>query len=468
MNNPRKILFSLTLLSLLAISFSCKNDDPVSQDSTQATNEDINSWILDNMQTYYLWTDQIPASTDKSLNPGDYFNSLLYKPEDRFSWIQENYTDLLNYLSGVVMEAGYDYSLGQKDSTDVLGIVTYIKPNSPASITDLKRGDYFNTINGTKLTMDNYSSLLNGLSSPHTLGIVDFDLNPIENISMSVIQYAEDPVLLDTVYTMAGKKIGYLVYNFFAEDNGDNTNAYANELNTIFGQFKATGINELILDLRYNSGGSLTSCAELSSMISNRSKSDIFCLMQYNSILDQALKKQEGADYNKIYFADNIGTVKINKLTNLNRLFVITSGRTASASEDLINGLKAYMNVILIGTVTYGKNVGSTTIYEKDPVKQKTNKWGMQPIIVKCANANGNSDFGNGFAPDAGISEYQNLPLEPLGDTNEPVLSVVLSQMGVVSGTASLRANKENTVTSVYSSVDRTPVRRNATISLTK
>jgi len=478
MRNIKKILYLFVLLLLLTINFSCEKDDPIPQDPTEIANQNINNWILENMQTYYLWNDQIPSKTDKSLNPSDYFYSLLYK-DDRFSWIQENYTDLLDLLSGIEMEAGYDFTLMRLrlNSSDVVGIINYVKPNSPASETDLKRGDLFRTINGKNLTEDNYSELIGELSSPHTLGIIDLNLNPVKDIALSVTKYAEDPVLLANVYTIAGKKIGYLVYNFFAEDNGDNTNAYAKELNTIFGQFKTTGINELILDLRYNSGGSVATCAELSSMISNRGKSDIFGLMQYNTILEQALKKQVGADYDKTYFADNIQkldskgnvteSVPINKLTTLNRLFVITSDRTASASEDLINGLKAYMNVILIGGVTYGKNVGSITIYEDDPVKQKTNTWGMQPIVVKFANAKGDSDFGNGFKPDAEISEYDYL-LEPLGDINEPVLLTAFAQMGVANAPASLRANKENRFISVYSSIDRTPIRRNAYINLKK
>ena len=476
MSNIKKILYLLALLSLLIINFSCKTEDPISQDQTEATNETINSWILQNMQMYYLWSNQIPSTTDKSLKPADYFNSLLYKPEDRFSWIQENYTDLLDLLSGVEMEAGYNFILfwADENKQNIIGMVNYIKPNSPASKTDLKRGYIFNSINGTTLTANNYGNLVDKLSSAHTLGIIY--PSPAKSIALSVTKYAEDPVLLDTVYNIAGKKIGYLIYNFFAEDDGDNTNTYIKGLNTIFAQFKTTGINELILDLRYDGGGSLTTCTELASMISNRSKNDIFGLMQFNQLYGQYLKQNLGVDYNKSYFADNIEkhdskgnvteSVPINKLTNLNRLFVITSNGTASASEALINGLKAYMNVILVGDTTYGKNVGSTTIYEQDPVKQKTNKWGMQPIVVKFANAKNFSDYGNGFTPDVEISEYENLPLLPLGDTNELVLQAVLTQMGVVaSAPASLRADRKNTFIPIYSSIDRTPVRRNLILS---
>ncbi|MDR2690795.1 MAG: hypothetical protein LBB73_00585 [Dysgonamonadaceae bacterium] len=464
MENIKKLLYLFSLFSFLIITFSCEKDDPIEKESANAT---VNNWILENMNFYYLWNENIPSKTNKSLSPDKYFESLLYKPEDRFSWIQENFTDLLNYLSGIQMEAGYDYRLFRvADNTpNIIGIVNYIKPDSPASRTDLKRGDFFSSINDIRLTTNNYNNLLDELSDPHTLGIIESftELEPVKTISLpSVVKYEENPVLLDTVYHIGGKTIGYLVYNFFAEDKGDNSFTYAKELNNIFSEFKTTGINEFILDLRYNGGGALTTSSELASMISNRKGTDVFCVMQYNKIVDEALKEQDGVNYNKSYFADRLGqNIPVNKLTGLDRVFVITSERTASASEVLINGLKPYMDVILIGGITYGKNAGSITIYEEDQEKQKTNKWGMQPIIVKIANVEASSDFGNGFSPDVEISEYKNLPLIPFGDVDEPLLQAALVEMGVKQASASLRTDKRNTLIPIFSSIDKTPVRRN-------
>jgi C-terminal processing protease CtpA/Prc len=460
MNNIKKLLYFLSLVSVLAIAFSCETDDPIDAGSDAY----INNWILQNMDTYYFWNEQIPSKTDKYLQPALYFESLLYKEEDRFSWIQEDYTTLLNQLNGVEMEAGYNFTLMQvnRDAPEVIGIINYIKRGSPASKTELKRGDFFRSINGAVLMMDNYKQLVSVMSSPHTLGLVDRNLNPVKDIALSVTTFAENPVLLDTVYQIAGKKIGYLVYNFFADDSGDNTYTYARELNAIFGRLKTAGIDELIMDFRYNGGGALTTCTELSSMISNRSGNDLFGLMQYNRFVDDYYIKKEGNDYNKIYFVDYIGSVPLNKLSGLNRLYVITSSLTASASEFLINGLKPYMDVILIGDITYGKNVGSMTIYETDAQKQKTNKWGMQPIVVKLANSKEFSDYGNGFRPDVEGNEYAEYPLLPLGDTNESLLRTTLAAMGVVQVSASLRADK--TFVPIYSSIDRTPARKNVYI----
>jgi C-terminal processing protease CtpA/Prc len=158
-----------------------------------------------------------------------------------------------------------------------------------------------------------------------------------------------------------------------------------------------------------------------------------------------------------------VESVPINKLTDVNQVYVLTSNRTASASELVINGLIPYMNVILIGDVTYGKNVGSVTLYEEDPQKQKTNTWGIQPIIVKLANVNNESGYGNGFLPDVQVSEYDALPsFLPLGDTNERMLQTALIRMGVLSESLRSAGKIENPpFHPVSSSIERTPARRN-------
>ncbi|GHT79560.1 hypothetical protein AGMMS50262_23410 [Bacteroidia bacterium] len=249
-------------------------------------------------------------------------------------------------------------------------------------------------------------------------------------------------------------------------------------MNQVFGKFQEKGINELILDLRYNSGGAITTSIALSSMIANQTSSDLFGKEEFNALIDSYFREAEGANYNKLFFQDRIekydmdGTVlervAINKLTGLNRIHVLTSNRTASASELVINGLQPYMNVVLIGTTTYGKNVGSVTLYEEDPQKQKNNTWGIQPIVVKFTNATHSSDYGNGFVPDVEAGEYQELPLFlPLGDTEEVMLRTALIHIGVRAERSqqnnNLRAEKTATVSfrPVISTIDLTPARRN-------
>ena len=125
------------------------------------------------------------------------------------------------------------------------------------------------------------------------------------------------------------------------------------------------------------------------------------------------------------------GLENINRLTTLNRLYILTSGGTASASELIINGLRPYMSSVkLIGTTTYGKNVGSITLYDSpnnDYVNESkansSHKFAMQPIVFQSFNKNGESDYIQGFNPDILVDEsnYWNAIL-PLGDRNEALL----------------------------------------------
>jgi carboxyl-terminal processing protease len=405
----------------------------------------VNGWIYDNMSVYYLWNDKLSKSPNYSLNPEDFFESILYKynktsnPDgDRFSWIQEDYTELLGNLSGVAShEIGFEYILVGTDATlkQYYALVLYAMHGTDAELKGINRGRFITKINGQNITADNYKNLFGGTGTKK-LSMADFVYNETEkryilqssgDVTINMHNYfAENPIYLDTIYTVANNKIGYLVYNFFARDNGDKSNNYDKELISKLSNFKSKGVNEMVLDLRYNSGGAVSSAIALASaLVKNRSTKNVLTTSQYNSILHNALIKEEGANYNKDYFIDKIiGTTVAIPEMNLPRLYVLTSGWTASASEFIINGLKPYMDVILIGETTYGKNVGSITIYEDDDPK---NKWGMQPIVVKFTNSLGFSDFTAGFTPDYEIDEFENLYLYSFGDTNDPLLGKALS-----------------------------------------
>jgi C-terminal processing protease CtpA/Prc len=473
--------FGVLMSAILLICFIASCGKEPKNETAVNSYGDINDWILENMQDFYLWEEYIPSKTDRTLFPVDYFESLLYDAEDRFSWIQEDFVELLNSLSGVNTEAGYDYALMylSQDKTDIIACITYIKPDTPAETSGLKRGDYFLTINGTQMTADNYRSLIGETSKPHTLGLAVFSTDgkltgAIENVSLQVIaDYAENPILLDTIYNISGRKIGYFVYNFFARDKGDGSVQYERELNSLFATFKAEGIDELIVDLRYNGGGAVSTTQTLASMISGQSENNVFYIYEYNKNLNYAYGRQYGANYNKGYFVDDIlrgnGTKieSINKLSDLSSVYFIVTGNSASASELLINGLKPYMNnIVLVGGITYGKNVASTTIYESDKEKQKTNKWGMQPIIIKMANVDGFSDYGNGFVPDINVSEFDgDDPLKPLGDTDEVMLKTTINAILGVDTRVVTKKYTGNEPIVIGSSMDRTPARRNMYIT---
>ncbi len=426
----------------------------------------VNEWIYDEMSVYYLWNNKIPSKPNYSLNPRNFFRSILYtfhpttNPDgDRFSWIQESYVDLLDNLSGISSaEIGFEYIFIKADQagSKYFALVLYPKAGTDAEAKGINRGRFIMQVDGKDITPKNYSSLFGG-SGTKRLHMADWTYHPdeksyyLEDSGEESIQmhskFAENPVYLDKVYTLGDKKIGYLVYNFFARDKGDDSNDYDKLLISKLNNFQSQGINEMVLDLRYNSGGAVSSAIALASaLVKDRSIKNILVTAEYNSIVHKELQKEHGVDYNKNYFIDKImdTSIPIPSL-NLPRLFVLTSGWTASASEFVINGLKPYMEVILIGETTYGKNVGSISLYEKNDPQ---NKWGMQPIVVKYYNSKGESDFTAGFNPNYKIDELEILFLFDFGDTNDPLLGEALS---IISG-QKLLSTRASTISTPFRS----------------
>jgi C-terminal processing protease CtpA/Prc len=434
------------LLALLLVTGACQKnleDDPAPTTEPVVTIEQTdNEWILENMKTYYFWTKQLPATPNMGLESEAFFNSLLYKfdaaarPDgDRFSFISKDAQELQASLSGEGKSTGAEFTLylARQGSDEVIAQIIYVLPNSPAAKAGLKRGDVITQVNGKTLTRSNYSALLfdeNTMALAISKWQNDQLVNSPQaiNITKEVIQ--ENPVLLDSVYTVAGKKIGYLVYNqFIPGPNGSKVSTYDQELDQIFAAFKADGINELILDLRYNPGGYVSSAVNLASLIGKGvDAGKTFYRQEWNETLMPELRKEYGDDFFLKKF-----TVKPQNIGNqINRVYVLTSRRTASASELIINGLRPYMEVITVGTKTTGKNVGSITITDDTGKK----KWGLQPIVFKSYNSDGKSDFTSGFLPN--VEAEEPLELKPLGDINEAILARTLLQ---ITGAPNARLN---------------------------
>jgi carboxyl-terminal processing protease len=427
-----KALVMKSMMMVVMVSTSVFLFQQCSDEKPLSDNEYVNNWILDNMEFAYFWNTEIPAKPDKAQLPDEFFYSLL-SDKDRFSWIQDNYEDLLNSLEGVNMEAGYEFILYREsdDNENVIAQVVYIKANSPATLTVLKRGDVITHINGTQMTLTNYQSLLGLISSNHTITYNRWNGSTFvtqPQLALTVVEFAENPNLMSKVFDLGDRKVGYYVYNFFADGPND-TEQYNTEMNSIFGSFKSQNITDLVLDLRYNSGGSESSAIKLASLIGkNVTTNDLFARWDYNDELTDYIMGLYGPSFflkNFTAEANNIG----NQL-NGGRLYVLTRNRTASASELIINGLRPYMEVFIVGDTTYGKNVGSLSIYEENDAR---NKWGMQPIVVKAYNKFNQSDYGEGFLPNI-PNDDNSLVILPLGDENENLLSLALAEITGNSG----------------------------------
>ena len=419
----KRIFLALILTGML---YACK--DKVVEPATET---ETNKWILEQMKYWYYWNDKIPANPDMALTPSPFFTSLLNtynvttNPDgDRFSWIQESAEELTASLNGSSKTTGMDYKLvyNPKNTSEVVGIVLYTLPNSPASKAGIKRGDVFTSINDQKLTSANYRQLLNATGTlTYTFGKIADDgmiSDGTTKISLEKLSIQEDPVYYDTTFQFGANKVAYLVYHHFVRgpDSVKNSIAYDQKLETVIARFKANNVNSLILDLRYNGGGYVSSATNLASLIGKVTNNDVFYYKEYNKTITPALEKQYGANF----FFEKFQSKPQNIGSNLNNLIILTSGSSASASELVINGLKPFMNVTLVGSKTYGKNVGSITITGEE----KGIKWGLQPIVTKSFNSLRKSDYSVGFTPDYAVTE--GLKLYPYGNPKDPLLGEAL------------------------------------------
>lgn len=411
--NLKKFLVLFATTALLA---SCSRDDnptPQPQPDPNVTPVSINDFVWKGLNSWYYWQKTVPALADNSFKtpndyanfvnskkPEDLFYGLLYDypNKDRFSWIVPDYKELNAQFSGVSKSAGMDVSLYLKNEAgvDVVAIVNYVISKSPADAAGIKRGDVISGINGAPLTVNNYQGLFGDQFSitvaqnvtVTTAGIVTSGTAKTANVTAVVLE--ENPVAYYETKTINGKKIGYLVYNGFQSN-------YNDELNDIFGTMKMDNVTDLILDLRYNGGGSVETAVALGQMVTGQFTGSPYVILDFNEKHNQYDSTDKLATTVNTYNytssgSQDTGPVPINSL-NLNRVYVLTSNGSASASELTIQGLKAYINVTTIGGETYGKFVGSITLYDSPTSdytdvnkRNMTHTWAMQPITFSYYN----------------------------------------------------------------------------------
>jgi hypothetical protein len=271
------------------------------------------------MHDYYLWTDQVTnlsaskysnndtlnAFLNKYTDPSKLFYDLLYQYQtiDKWSFVVSDITTINDWIAGISKTAGYDFMLAQIGSTNNLfGFVRYVLKGSPADLAGIKRGDIFIKLNDSQLTIANYQTLIN-TQTTYSLSFATITNNIIapngRTVTLTPITLQENPILMDTVLTVNSAKVGYLVYNGFNSD-------FDLQLNDVFKYFKDQGVSSLILDLRYNGGGSVQTAIYLASMIYGTYTTKDFLKSQYNSVLQAYLISAYGASYLNDNFTDNI------------------------------------------------------------------------------------------------------------------------------------------------------------------
>ena len=410
------------------------------------------------MNLYYLWQADVPNLSDtkfanqSALNtflkdypvPEELFDALRVDSSiDKFSWIVDDYLELEGQLQGTTNNNGVEFGLSYKSdgSSEIIGWVRYIIPGSDASTKNIKRGDVFYGVNGTQLTASNFQTLLYGSNNDYTLNMADIngvDFTPNgKSVTLTKTVLDENPILINKVIVSGSHKIGYLMYNGFYSN-------YDNQLNDAFGALKSQGITDLVLDLRYNGGGSVQTATRLASMITGSFTGQVFAKQQWNAKIESYFAANDPESLKNL-FTDKMGTTAINSV-NMNKVYIITSKGTASASELVINGLKPHISVVQIGDVTKGKNVGSVTLYDSPTFgKEKRNpnhRYAMQPIVLKIVNSEGFGDYQNGLDPTVQQKEFLST-LGVLGSTTEPLLSIAIAKITGVAKMKQKVAGKE-------------------------
>ena len=443
----RKITKHLLLIAF-AFSFlaSCEKNN---SGADPMGNDEINDFIWQGMNTYYLWQQESPDLRDRFTtfqqiwefyadfnSPRDVFNSLLYQPGtvDRFSWIVDDYVALENSFQGINTSTGMEFGLVRYDNnaSNVFGYVRYILPGSDAETQGVTRGMLFSEVDGTQLTESNFNGLLFGENASFTISLADYNGgNPSPNgntITLSKTQLQENPVHLVTTITEGSNKIGYLMYNQFS-------GTFDGQLNDAFATFQSENITDLIIDLRYNGGGSVRTATYLGAMVTGQFDGQLFSREVWNQKVQDALEPEDFV--NNFTNQLNNGAINepINNL-NLNRVFFITTRSTASASELVMNSLSSYIDVKSVGVTTIGKVHGSATLYDSDNFLRDGDNlnpdhtWAMQPLILEIVNSAG-SNSPNGIVPTVPLAEdYGNLGV--LGDRSDPLLdrTIVLITTG--------------------------------------
>lgn len=413
---------------------------------------EVNEWTLEKMSQYYLWNEGISDMIlDRSLDYDQFLRQILdgvaengdanhddgvWQNGERvgyYSYIESN-APLSRAVGETANDAGLAVQptiLGANDDDPCGFTVIYVIPGSAADDAGVRRGDFITKVQGTAVTQNNYMQLGNYLLS----GNITVDLNSVKfnngvatltprvpSVTIGKKAYTDPAIYKKSVYTAAnnGKKVGYLLYMNFHMD-------FDASLLEAFDEFKAQGVDELIIDLRYNNGGHVLSSTVLGTLVAgNAHKGETYLRTTYNAA--RAAAGEEGvytigeAANPEIESGYDMIVQALGSSLNLSRVFIIGTQYTASASELLINGLRGMgIEVNLIGTTTQGKNCGM----EGWQTRMGNYSFVLYPITFYCENAKGFRDYAEGFKPDF---EYDDTNIYPgdFGTTDDSLSDIAL------------------------------------------
>lgn len=342
--------------------------------NTSAADLDIAPFLYLGMQDIYYWRSRVPANLVVSSfpTPDSLMKFAKVQPEDRFSAVIQDGVGYYNRLTMGTSSPIFGFSSAWVSAGEVR--VVRVLSGSSAAQAGLKRGQRIISLDGRPIpnTLSAWEQMRDNLGMTTSIVVENSD-GTRQTASLMRTVFNEQVVPIVRTYTVAGKKVGYLLFTSF-------TQSAVGELETAFATLKGENVTELVLDLRYNGGGSVATVGTLCSHIASQLSGTPYAKIVYN----------DGYKANNQQFTM---TTPPNGLA-LSRLFVITTPATASASEMTINALRPYITVKTVGSTSYGKPVGSNIVIHKK------SGFMLLPISFAYTNALGQADFVNGFTPD--------------------------------------------------------------------
>jgi C-terminal processing protease CtpA/Prc len=337
----------------------------------------MNGNIYQVMKTYYLWYSEMP-----NVNPGVYktpYDLLehLRSRKDRWSTIM-TWEDYRSYFEdGDYVGHGVSFKGDEEGNL----VVAFLFDYSPLKTAGVERGWILKSVNGTSITPQ---TNFNTLFGEDLAGVQNtFVFEDLAGQSQTIISKKQiisiNTVLEKKILEAGGKNVGYLAFESFITPS-------MQELDSAFHYFNSTGIQELIVDLRYNGGGRMEVARHLAGLISSETHGGkIFCKYQHND---------------KVSYLDTTETIPEGLTSpDLNRVFFIASRGSASASEALINGLDPWMEVQVVGDSTYGKSVGMYAL------EYPAYGYAFMPVCFKLSNANDFGDYLSGLPANAYVED---------------------------------------------------------------
>lgn len=367
---------------------SCRKDDDI---EPNIANQDFYKLMVD----WYYWHDEMPRIDPQMYySPYEVMEALRYKPLDRWSYITSKEEFEAYYKESKFIGYGFGSAFDQDGKLRV----SFIFNTSDMYLAGVRRSWIIEKINGTNI----HSGMnINPMLGANESGVSNSFLfrRPDGSEVEMTIQKKEvfmNSVLHEEVIEVGGTKVGYMVLKGF-------TNPTFEELDKTFEFFNSEGIDDLILDLRYNGGGQTDVANYLASIIGGEDlTAKPFARYIYN---------EKRAAQN---FTDTFQDTPIS--LGLSRLITITTKGTASASEMVINGLRPFIPVIIIGDDTYGKPMGMNAWYYKD-------MYAYVPVTFKIANADNFGDYFDGLEADSEVADDISLDF---GDSEEASLKEAL------------------------------------------